>query len=887
MDIHSVTARRAIDYFGSVPKHAELSELIKASPHAILGGADFPDFLYACGKYADHKDAGEVAHWPRFQAAAANYIRSLPDFHNGNTSKWTSLTKNITTFFFGVTVHYVVDELWEGLTPQLEHQGMIELVDGLNLGMEGKGDLNETVGNIVADFYASWILPQSNIEPWDRFFPVEAVVDIYHATPEQGYGPGNGNFTNVTAFALKECKVIFDLGLWAIKEFGALLFPYFAQRNHQVPFIAEHVFDQPLSGIEDMAAMTTFAWGRFAEWLTDGPPPFDHVSPQSSQAKSASDEDDREAYALFSSLKPFSHHVPLLKTIPAGAVQSYFKILELDSPIQYHGPVEHQAALTDLLQACVQHWTGKVVEIAKEVPDRKERENDQEDGAGDNTIIVEGTNAASYTGSAMAGGDFDGDGSPDVAVSAWGSSGGGTHSQRGAVRCVYNGTNGTDHGGTVRSIEGDNYRGRFGFAMVTLDFNMDGVDDLAVSAPGYSGFEPSFANKNGTSPYPPQDDGPTFHLYGKVYVLLGKRGVGLPSSLDDADDLIVLSTKKMLRGLGQHLFVGDIVSIFFSFPTQFQQRLTHHFSHSSYYSKPQDLDGHDDLMMGCPLDRNNSGSLIGVVSSKTREGGNFLDVDVPGVAEFILSVPSADTSFSWFGHAALTQGNILLVGAPYHKTPGTSNVRGAVHAYWLNRSTHETSNNAPLHYASISGAEHLEQFGHGLHQVGDGNDTVVAVSSPCAGYHISPGCAGRVTLWKQKSLGSLFNASVVNIPAQAIIHGTSPFARFGTSMASSNAMLVVGAPFYTANEFVMDGREKGIVFGFDRILSASGNLTSNQATWSLAGKRPRARFGSVVSCEKDNNDRVFVGSPLAIVNGMERAGVLEMCPPYRISKIIN
>ena len=71
MDIHSVVARRAIDYFGNVPKHAKLSALIRASPNAILGGADFPDFLYACGKYADHHDAGEVAHWPRFLSATA------------------------------------------------------------------------------------------------------------------------------------------------------------------------------------------------------------------------------------------------------------------------------------------------------------------------------------------------------------------------------------------------------------------------------------------------------------------------------------------------------------------------------------------------------------------------------------------------------------------------------------------------------------------------------------------------------------------------------------------------------------------------------------------------------------------------------------------------
>ena len=53
---------------------------------------DFPDFLYACGN--DH-DAGEMARWPPFQAAAATYIRQRPDSQSG---RWTKDTQKLAAF---------------------------------------------------------------------------------------------------------------------------------------------------------------------------------------------------------------------------------------------------------------------------------------------------------------------------------------------------------------------------------------------------------------------------------------------------------------------------------------------------------------------------------------------------------------------------------------------------------------------------------------------------------------------------------------------------------------------------------------------------------------------------------------------------------------------
>ena len=70
MNVHSIVGHRATSYFAGVanrtagipPEHAAAYDAaIKEYATAVLAGADFPDFLYACGSYKDHHDAGEAA----------------------------------------------------------------------------------------------------------------------------------------------------------------------------------------------------------------------------------------------------------------------------------------------------------------------------------------------------------------------------------------------------------------------------------------------------------------------------------------------------------------------------------------------------------------------------------------------------------------------------------------------------------------------------------------------------------------------------------------------------------------------------------------------------------------------------------------------------------
>ena len=249
MNVHSIVGHRATSYFAGVanrtagipPEHAAAYDAaIKEYATAVLAGADFPDFLYACGSYKDHHDAGEAAHWPPFQAAAIRYLQRLqPDPLN-----WDADQRQLAAFIYGLAVHYVSDELWEGLTGQLgTRRGFTEMVDAFQLGNDGHGNVAEGVANWAGDFYAAWALDESNISAWSRVFPLRHLVNIYHETPKDGiFRPNSTNFTDVTLASLSECRALFDIGLWALQAFGALLYTVYNDgAAHRLPFVEERL----------------------------------------------------------------------------------------------------------------------------------------------------------------------------------------------------------------------------------------------------------------------------------------------------------------------------------------------------------------------------------------------------------------------------------------------------------------------------------------------------------------------------------------------------------------------------------------------------------------------------------------------------------------------
>ena len=146
MNEHTVVAHRALNYFGKLshsPNSTLYNSILHKHPDSVLAGADFPDFLYACG---DDHDAGEAAHWPPFQATAINYTRTFPDFQSGAL---TEDTEEFIAFIFGISTHYIADEIWEGLNDQLSFgQGFVRVLSAANLNGTGTTDNNEGPANV-------------------------------------------------------------------------------------------------------------------------------------------------------------------------------------------------------------------------------------------------------------------------------------------------------------------------------------------------------------------------------------------------------------------------------------------------------------------------------------------------------------------------------------------------------------------------------------------------------------------------------------------------------------------------------------------------------------------------------------------------------------------
>jgi glycosylphosphatidylinositol phospholipase D len=148
------------------------------------------------------------------------------------SGNWTQDTEKLVAFIFGVSVHYVADEFFEGLTGELGRgQGLVEQLGAMNLNNSGKGDSRESAANVGGDFFTAWAFSEKKIHPWERYFPTEEIVDIYKLYNNPQFPKG---FKDVTVFSMNECKVIFDLGTWAEINFGPALL---AQLTRDTPFL--------------------------------------------------------------------------------------------------------------------------------------------------------------------------------------------------------------------------------------------------------------------------------------------------------------------------------------------------------------------------------------------------------------------------------------------------------------------------------------------------------------------------------------------------------------------------------------------------------------------------------------------------------------------------
>eukprot|EP01065_Artemidia_motanka_P006921 TRINITY_DN13382_c0_g1_i1.p1 TRINITY_DN13382_c0_g1~~TRINITY_DN13382_c0_g1_i1.p1 ORF type:complete len:624 (+),score=187.89 TRINITY_DN13382_c0_g1_i1:779-2650(+) len=618
---------------------------------------------------------------------------------------------------------------------------------------------------------------------------------------------------------------------------------------NKVPMVAERVLDVPIGGIDDMAVWTSFVWERIARWLDNGspalPPPNLHAALGKEGDVSA---DDSEADRWLRDWVRGLRSAKMILAAPALLRLSGGDLVELADPdhpeygLRYVGPLYLRPAVEELLSGMQLRFnkTAARAVLASALTlrdDVKKTDVKAEQAVASEQKPASSTAGASpvgYYGSALASGDFDGDGTVDVVTGAYGDGKAGA-AQVGLVSVRYG-------NGTVQTLRGGGVHFRFGWAVSALDFNLDGVADLAVTAPTASW---------NSSITVPDNSYPKMRAYGKVFVFYGSKS-GLAETAG-----FTAATEDPLTAFGLSMDVGDL-----------------------------DGDGSADLIVGAPMSSFKAdpswgdsesiqrGAVFGFLSQKGRTG----IVDARHGADLVLEGPAG---YGYFGQSsavlATAGARLLLVGSPGYRNSNAT--VGRVYAHVLNVTSGRVLAKQTL---TLTGAEPLAEFGHSVAVQSSG---VVAVSSPAAGAKGSKMRSGQVRLLDGAAVASLAASAhdvvvgSAGFPQSALITGDKKYGRLGWRVEFvGNGDLVVGAPLVSAgvlgSALSASGRERGAVHVWTAKELPSGSVSDTAAHWSVTGTRGRARLGSAFAAVGDG--KLAIGSPRAAGDAGEMAGAVDV-----------
>ena len=820
----------AVTDTGSKANADAYNEAIQSNPEAVEGGSDMPDFLYACGNYSDHHDAGETAHWPTFHASYVSYVRSLPNFQKGPAA-WTDKTKKLIAFLFGLSVHYVTDEMWEGLTKDLANgHGFVRFLAAENEMHPGHSDDLESPANDAVDFYLSFASNLTGIKPWERYFPVEDLVNVYHITPT--IADPKKNYTDVTLESLKNCRVLFDLGLWAEKLFGQILFPYYSSKIKQLPLVAETVFDLPIGGLDYISVRVQYAWDRIAQWLDVGQP----VTPPPRVQNGGDDEDDLYNHRMFQAMKPFAVYAEQLKLVDITSEEIFSYVDERNISKGVYFSADNNKDLSDLAEVLC-NVLETVIDIKYGPSHRlqnfpilrqKPKASTPETMSRDELKPLQpqqsilGNGSVGYLGNGIAFGDFDADGRQDRVVSSYGSGVKGVSPQRGSVTIRYG-------NGTVCEIVGPSKQSRFGYRLKVVDMNLDGVEDLVVSAPIFS-----FSSTE-ASPLPYAGE-PNYRSWGEIFVYFGALDTGLSRK-----SLIQFTTNKNFTSLGTILETADVNGDSF----------------------PDLLVGNPTAPVGDNVHDIHSilkGSVYVVLASHDLMDRVEATVDISTAAFAVLE---GESTYDMFGMSmeVVEQEKVLYVGAPGHRDQNRT--VGCIYAYDLR--TLKKTNNVPT--TTIRGVDSVGEFGFDIETLGSG--PYLFVSAPASGeyqegvvYIIDPRTAGPDSVVGLRQVMS------------GAIKGSEHFGRFGRKMIATETFLAISAPLSNRmnSAFSLKNREIGMVFLWDNATNiVKGNHTAKSATQIIVGARSGGRLGTEMHFLQKKLPSRRGGMPSFLVVGSPRA----------------
>ncbi|KAK3808753.1 MAG: hypothetical protein J3Q66DRAFT_288854, partial [Benniella sp.] len=620
--------QKALDDFVPLLAHKEL----------LFAGSFFPDWGYNCiGKIWNN--AAEEAHWPPFIEESIKYIlETYPQ-------PWTDHAKDLITFLFGVVSHSMGDLSWHALRGL--DAGFISALAGTSF--DGDFSKGHTLADVGAEFVLSHMSKMNHlITRWK--VPVRDITKIYKRMGYRVPGPILGHCMR-SGYTVAQANAIL----------GSQLFPVYASKS---PFLIEQVINYPMGGLKDMAEWTVDCWNGFAEYLN--------------QVRQLPDDEDRKAngtvnlcYALWEgrtkhdreSVTRLAHERQIRHEhgdgSPSGSTSALQRLTL--AGVQVKSKVNDDTGMVTFFTEETGRAKGVKVEETEEIASRQSSQSSLKDHF-DNSLGSKAQNRfnrrnyafeltsrsqntrtqsskdqtqtrtlflpmehASF-GHAVVTGDFDGDGNTDIAMAAPHLTLDPMVPSQGAVFIVSSqalfttphGETGTD----VRSIasrvlygEPDEPQSRFGWSLAVVDLNQDGIDDLAIGAPGRGAKELKYD--------------------GSIFVFFGHKGTGLSQE----PDLVIYHDRARDGKLGRSADVGTLAGL-------------------GYRLEGQDLtgSGFKDLLVGMPMAttrvvnttdgshatrKAQAGKMLAFLS-QTLHSGRKLDSDYDWQLE-------GEDAFGWFG----------------------------------------------------------------------------------------------------------------------------------------------------------------------------------------------------------------------------------------------
>eukprot|EP01137_Pigoraptor_chileana_P012005 Opistho-2@63761 len=707
-------------------------------------GNPFPDAMFApCG--ANGNDA-ENTHWTPFLKAAAEYV------HETYPQPWDEATEKLVVFLLGLVSHQVADISWHSLGID---QGLLTSMGGTNFHGDGLGRA-QAVGDRLDDAIVHFDMEMGydqTVGHW--YLPLHDLVPIYRKMD---------NNTDVTIGTLLKCTSLLFLGRFGEKlalsniyldtSEGALA--GFEERRS--PFLADNFVSYFLDGVDDMAQWTANVWDAVIEVVEHGTEGCDlpnnplyvrcgnssatnaRLPPMSGRAPAKAEEIRRHYETRFAMAAPFMGKAEGLVT-----AEPHLRGVRLSVDME---------AFSSLMPS---KRTPVEAQAAADTPDAPTPMNAPPLG-----------NYARL-GASVAAGDFNGDGTPDLAVGSPGSGTPGDAHTGSVLVTVSPAAEGiaqaTLSGPQTMTLEGLIPFGRFGESLCTCDINGDGIDDLAVGAPS------AFSE--------------TLSYRGALYVYYGRKG---SAPVFSSPDMIIEAegpdgSLSSLSNFGFRLTSGDL-----------------------------DSDGHADLIVSSPYanynDRHQSGA-VWVILSSSQQRRSLLGprLNVSAATDYVIS---GTASYGWFGYNTLAvtnsgKGRHLVVGEPYARDCRQADCRmddadiqgiGRLHVYDFSGCTAATSASfVPARVAFVVGTQEFETFGSNFAAGNFGADGrfVLAVSSP------RKNVAGKLlfgaTSWVQSGevnvyafddiLAAVNGSKTTDLSPFATLQGDRHGARFGERILQS------------------------------------------------------------------------------------------------------